>query len=58
MSPEEAKELHRVLKQHDLKHNSVHSVVSYDLVKERHEDYKEMQLGMKIAQAQKTFNER
>jgi len=42
MSPEEAQAIHRVIKQRDLEGNNVHSVVNYDTIKQRYQDYKDM----------------
>jgi len=47
MSPEEAQAVHRALKQRDLEKNRVHSVVNYDTIKQRYQDYRESQKELK-----------
>lgn len=58
MSSEETMALHRVLKNHDYKSNNVFSVVNYEKVKQRYQDYKDVQKELKMQKNAKTQKER
>ena len=46
-SVEEAQQLHRTIKKLDLQHDKVHSVVNFDTISQRYQDYKDTQEELK-----------
>ena len=38
LDPEESQQLHRLMKQSDIHKDKVHSVVNFDLIKQRYQD--------------------